>query len=516
MLVLDMTIVAVALADIQHDFDASLADLQWVVDAYTLPLAGLLLTAATLGDRIGRRRVYAWGLSLFTLGSLLCALTGSSLELNLARALQGVGGALLLGVGLPMIGAVFPDAKKRAVGVGAYGATLSLATAVGPLLGGLLVDGPGWRWIFIVNVPVGVIALLASAIWLSDSRSPNPRQSDWGGAFLLSGGLVALVLGLIRGNEDGWTSPFILGLFLVALLLIGAFVPWELSRNEPMLELRLFRVPAFSAIGFGAFAISATLIASTSYLALYLQNTMGYTPFQTGLRFLPLTMAGFVASLVGAALFHKVPLRFLLGGSLILSAEGLLLLARTHGNLTWTTLLPGFVVAGIGLGVSSAVISYGSLTCPPAQAGMATSTLSTLRQIGVAGGVAMLGALYTSQAHGTATERLAGAPFPDKTIADLADALGSGAGTLVADEVPKLARDWLTEIAQTASQSGLNAVLFVGGGLAALSAIVAFVLIRDNRIPDPHEYEAELDAGPGYATRSERHARHDHVLARTR
>ena len=513
MLVLDMTIVAVALADIQRDFDASLADLQWVVDAYTLPLAGFLLTAATMGDRIGRRRVYSWGLTLFTVGSLLCALTHSSLELNLARALQGIGGAMLLGVGLPMIGAVFPDPKKRAVGVGAYGATLSLATAVGPLLGGLLVDGPGWRWIFLVNVPVGVLALLASAIWLRDSRSPNPHRSDWGGAFLLTGGLVALVLGLIRGNEDGWTSPLILGLFLVAVLLIGAFVPWELSRDEPMLELRLFRVPAFTAIGFGALAISATLIASTSYLALYLQNTMGYTPFQTGLRFLPLTMAGFVASLVGAALFHRVPLRFLLGGSLILSAEGLLLLARTHGNLTWATLIPGFVIAGVGLGVSSAVISYGSLTCPPSQAGMATGTLSTLRQIGVAGGVAMLGALYTNQAQGTATERLAGAPFPDKTIQDLADALGSGAGTLVADHVPKLARGWLTEIAQASSEAGLNAVLFLGGGLAALSAITAFVLIRGNAggPPDPNEYEVEV------APRYDRHARHhEHALARTR
>jgi EmrB/QacA subfamily drug resistance transporter len=478
MLVLDMTIVAVALADIQREFDADLSELQWVVDAYTLPLAGLLLTAATLGDRGGRRRVYICGLVLFTWGSLGCALSGSALQLDGARALQGVGGALVLGVGLPIIGAAFPDTKKRAAAVGAYGATLSAATAVGPLLGGLLVDGPGWRWIFLVNVPVGIVALVAAIARLADSRSPAPRRADWVGTVLLSGGLVALVLALIRGNEEGWTSPEILGLFGAAVVLLGAFVPWEFQRRDPMLEMRLFRVPAFTAIGFGALAISATLIASTSYLALYMQNALGFTPFQTGLRFLPLTVASFVASLVGAALFHRVPLRFLLGGSLIVSAEGMLLLAHLDGDLSWAGLVPGFVLAGIGLGVSSAVISYGSLTCPPEQAGMATATLSTLRQIGVAAGVAMLGALFTSTVKGTATERLDGAPLPDKAITDAVDALGSGAGVRIIENAPSLARDWLSDVARDASADGMNAILLVGGGLAAVAAVAAFVLIR--------------------------------------
>jgi EmrB/QacA subfamily drug resistance transporter len=480
MLVLDMTIVAVALADIQRDLDATLSDLQWVVDAYTLPLAGLLLTAATVGDRIGRRRVFLWGMGLFTLGSLACALSGTALELDLARAVQGAGGAMLLGVGLPLIGAAFPESKKRAVAVGAYGATLSAATAVGPLLGGLLVDGPGWRWIFLVNVPVGVFALGAALVRLAESRSPNPRQADWGGAFLLTGGLVALVLALIRGNDDGWTSPLIVCLFVLAASMLGGFVPWELRRREPMLEMRLFRLPAFSAIGFGAVAISATLIASTSYLALYMQNTLSYSPFQTGVRFLPLTVASFVASLGAAVLFHRVSLRILLGGSLALGAEGMLLLAMVNGRLTWTTLIPGFVIAGVGLGVSSAVISYGSLTVPSYQAGMATGTLSTLRQIGVAAGVAMLGALYTGQTESAATDRLAGAPLPDPAVHDIVNALGSGAGVRIVEQAPPLARDWLTDIAQTASANGLTALLLVGGVLAALSALTAFLVIRGN------------------------------------
>jgi EmrB/QacA subfamily drug resistance transporter len=491
MLVLDMTIVAVALADIQRDLDAELSELQWVVDAYTLPLAGLLLTAATVGDRIGRRRVFLWGMALFTTGSLACAASRTALELDLARGLQGAGGALLLGVGLPLIGAAFSEPKKRAAAVGAYGATLSAATAVGPLLGGLLVDGPGWRWIFLVNVPVGILALLLAGIRLAESRSPNPRRADWGGAFLLSGGLVTLVLALIRGNEDGWTSPVILVLFAATVLMLGGFVPWELRRRDPMLELRLFRLPAFSAIGFGAVAISATLIASTTYLALYMQNALEYTPFETGVRFLPLTVASFVASLAAAALFHKVSLRMLLGGSLALGAEGMLLLAMMDGDLTWATLIPGFVIAGVGLGVSSAVISYGSLTVPAHQAGMATGTLSTLRQIGVAAGVAMLGALYTGQTEATATDRLVGAPLPDDAVRDTVDALGSGAGVRVAEDAPALARDWLTEIAQAASANGLTAVLLVGGALAALSAVVAFLAIRGND-PAPEQPVEDL------------------------
>jgi EmrB/QacA subfamily drug resistance transporter len=497
MLVLDMTIVAVALAEIQVDLDAQLSELQWVVDAYTLPLAGLLLTAATMGDRIGRRRVYLWGMALFTLGSLACALSGTALELDLARGLQGVGGALLLGVGLPLIGAAFPDPAKRAVAVGAYGATLSAATAVGPLLGGLLVDGPGWRWIFLVNVPAGAIALLAALARLGDSRSPTPRRADWGGAILLTGGLVLLVLALIRGNEDGWGSPLILGMFAGALVMLGVFVPWELRRPEPMLELRLFQLPVFSAIGFGALAISATLIASTSYLAIYMQTTLDYTPFETGLRFLPLTVASFVASLAAAVVFHKVSLRILLGGSLALAAEGMLLLGMMQGDLTWTTLIPGFVIAGVGLGVSSAVISYGSLTVPSYQAGMATGTLSTLRQIGVAAGVAILGALFTGQTERTATARLEGAPLPDKAVRDIVDALGSGAGIRVAEDAPRLAQGWLTDVAETASANGITALLLFGGAVAALSALAAFVLIRGNDpVPEQIVEEVRTHARP--------------------
>jgi MFS family permease len=221
MLLLDVTIVSVALADIQRDLDASLADLQWVVDAYTLPLAGLLLTAATLGDRVGRRRVFAAGLALFTAASLACATATSAGMLDGVRAAQGIGGALLFGTALPIIGAAFPRPAERARAIGLFGATLAAATAVGPLVGGVLVDGPGWRWIFLVNVPIGGLALIA-ARRLAETSSPTARRADWVGTALLTGGLLALLLGLIRGNDDGWGSGVVVTLFAAAAALLVA------------------------------------------------------------------------------------------------------------------------------------------------------------------------------------------------------------------------------------------------------------------------------------------------------
>src|ERR1700712_1419736 len=241
MLLLDLTIVTAALANIQKGLNSSLSSLQWVVDAYTLPVAGLLLTAATIGDRIGRRRLYLVGMTIFTLASLGCALAGDPLLLNLIRAVQGVGAVMLFGVALPLIAAAFPDPKKRAGAIGAFGATLAAATAVGPLLGGALVDGPGWRWIFLINVPVGLFALIAARFVLTESRAIKARKADWPGTVLLSSSLVALVLGLIESSERGWGSSIVVGLIVASVVLVVGFVAREARTAEPMLDLSLLR-----------------------------------------------------------------------------------------------------------------------------------------------------------------------------------------------------------------------------------------------------------------------------------
>jgi EmrB/QacA subfamily drug resistance transporter len=492
MLLLDVTIVAVALSNIQADFNTDLGSLQWVVDAYTLPLAGLLLTAATLGDRIGRRRLWLAGMALFTAGSLACALAWSPLVLDITRAAQGIGGALLFAVGLPLLAVAFPEPKKRATAVGVFGATLGAATAVGPLVGGALVDGPGWRWIFLINVPIGIVALIAGWLRLTESRATSARRADWPGTVLLTGGLLVLLLALIRGNDDGWGSAMILSLFAGAAVLLVGFVVREATAKEPMLDLGLFRSASFSGVALSAWVISATLIAATNYLSLYVINTLGYSPLQAGLRFLPMTIASFAAAPFVARLVDRVPPRVTVGGGLLLAAIGMLLCARLDGDAKWTVLLPGFIIAGIGLGGSGASMSQAALAAvDQGRAGMATGTVNTMRQTGVAAGVAILGALFQHKAIAGMTDRLAAAHTPSDQAGRIAAAVGDGAGARVADGAPAAVHEALAAAARSATAASINEIMLVGGVALAIAAIVALAVIRPIR-PDPTEEPAEV------------------------
>ncbi|GAA5196006.1 MFS transporter [Rugosimonospora acidiphila] len=478
MLLLDVTVVAVALSDIQTDFGSDLGSLQWVVDAYTLPLAGLLLTAATLGDRIGRRRIFLTGMALFTLGSLACALAWSPLVLDLTRAAQGIGGALLFGVGLPLVGAAFPEPRARASAVGIFGATLAGATAVGPLIGGALVDGPGWRWIFLVNVPIGAAALVAGWLRLAESRAATARAADWPGTGLLTAGLLALLLALIRGNADGWLSALVLGLFGAAAALLAGFVVREAYAAEPMLDLRLFRSASFTGVSVGAWAISATLIGATNYLGLYLVNSLDYSPFQAGLRFLPLTVASFIAAPIVARLVDRVPPRVTVGGGLALAAVGMGLAGRLTGGSGWTALLAGFIVAGLGIGMANASMSQAALAAvDSSRAGMATGTVNTMRQIGVAAGVAVLGAVFQHRATADMARQLAAAKVPHGQATAIANAVGSGAGTRVADAAPAALRPALAAAARAATASALDEILIGGAIAAGVAAIIALLVV---------------------------------------
>src|SRR6266480_4062855 len=312
MLLLDITVVNTALPAIQRDLGGNFTDLEWVIDAYTLSLAALVLVAGSLADRLGRRRVFAWGLGIFSAASLLCALAPDPTFLNLARALQGVGGAIMFAVSLALLVQEFPAGRERGTAMGLYGATIGVAVAVGPLVGGALTDSLGWQSIFYLNVPIGVAAIAVTYAKLRESRDPNATRVDWAGVASFSAALFLLVLALVRGNDEGWGSTLIMSLLVGSAALMATFVAVESRVREPMLPLGLFKRPSFTGVQLAAFAVSASGFALFLYITLYLQNYLGYSPLEAGLRYLPLTVVSFLVAPIAGALLSRVPARVMM------------------------------------------------------------------------------------------------------------------------------------------------------------------------------------------------------------
>ena len=328
MLLLDITVVNTALPAIQKDLDASFTELQWVIDAYTLALAALVLSAGVLADRLGRRRVFAAGLGIFTFASALAGFATDPTFLNLSRALQGVGGAVMFAVSLALVAQEFKPGRDRGVAMGVYGATIGLAVAFGPLVGGALVEGIGWESIFFLNVPIGMVALAITYWRLRESRDPNASRIDWAGLVTFSSSLFLLVFGLLRGNEEGWGSTLIVSLLAGAAVLLAVFIAIEARVKEPMLPLHLFRRPAFTGVQLAAAAVSASMFALFLYLTFYLQGYLGYEPLEAGLRYLPLTVTNFIVAAAAGVLLSRVPARFILSAGLALTG----LAPAAHGR----------------------------------------------------------------------------------------------------------------------------------------------------------------------------------------
>jgi EmrB/QacA subfamily drug resistance transporter len=397
MLLLDITIVNVALPDIQKDLGSSFEDLQWVVDAYALALAAVLLPSGSLGDLLGRRRVFVVGLVLFSAASLLCGLSGSPTMLNVARGIQGIGGAMMFATSLALIAQEFAP-HERGTAFGLWGATTGFAVAVGPLVGGALTDGLGWQWIFLVNVPIGLATVAITLMRVpSSTRDPSARI-DWPGLVTFSSGLFCLVLALIRGNDDGWGSTKIVTLLITAALLLLIFVTVEFRSDQPMLDLRLFRVPTFTGAQIVAFSIHASMFSMFLYITLYMQNVLRYSPFQAGLRFLPVSLLSFLVAPAAGKLAERLPVRAFLSTGLALIGVGLLLMSGIDPSDGWTTLLPGFILGGIGIGCVNPPLATAAIgVVQPQRSGAASGINSTFRQVGTAVGVAGLGAILQSK-----------------------------------------------------------------------------------------------------------------------
>jgi EmrB/QacA subfamily drug resistance transporter len=397
MLLLDITVVNVALPNIQRELHTSFTDLQWVVDAYALLLATCTLNAGTLGDWLGRKRVFIAGVVVFTLASALCGSATTPLLLNLARGLQGVGGAAMFSVSLAILSQEF-HGHERGTAFGIWGATIGLAVAIGPLVGGLLTEYAGWRWIFFVNVPIGAFCVFGALAYLHESRDEQHRGFDLLGFVLLTGGLFALVLALLRGSDWGWGSGTTVGLFAGAVVLLTAFVLSQLNKAEAMFDMALFKKPAFAGAQIIALTLSGGMFALFLYLTLYLQNQLGLSPLQAGLRFLPLSLLSFVTAPIAGRLSTRIPVRILFGVGMSLIGVALLWMHGITPGSHWTTLLPGFIIAGVGVGVVNAPLAATAVSVvEPRRAGMASGINTTFRQVGIATGVAGLGAIFQSK-----------------------------------------------------------------------------------------------------------------------
>ncbi|WP_203919253.1 MFS transporter [Rugosimonospora africana] len=478
MLLLDVTIVNVALPDVERAFSASLSDLQWVISAYALTLATFLLTAGSLADRYGRRLLFVIGLIAFTAGSLLCGLATGPLFLVLARAGQGVGGAIMFATSLALLADAFRG-RDRGVAFGVFGAITGVAVAVGPVLGGAITSGLSWRWIFFVNLPIGVVALAITLLRVGESRDPQAAPPDLAGFATFSVGLAALVFGLIRSSADGWSSATVIGSLAASAVLLIAFVAVQRRRATPMLDLRLLRVPTFNGGLAAAWAISASLFSLLTYLVIYVQNILGLSAVATGIRFLPLTGAIFVTAGIAGRLTSHAPKRLLIAPGFVLIGAGLLAMRGLTPQSTWTHLLPGMVVAGVGAGlVNVPLVSTAVGVVEPARAGMASGINSTLRQVGIATGVAALGTIFASHVRSAVIDRLTGTALAGHAGA-IADAISNGGGAQAAAAVPAPLRGLVATTGRAAFVDGLNLILWVGAAVAFVAAIASFVLVRE-------------------------------------
>jgi EmrB/QacA subfamily drug resistance transporter len=482
MLLLDITVVNVALPSIQRGLHSSFQDLQWVVNAYALTLAAFLLTAGALADLWGRKLVFVIGLLAFTTASALCGLSTSPLMLNLARAAQGIGGAMMFATSLALIAQSF-EGKERGTAFGVFGAATGAAVAIGPLVGGILTTAIGWEWIFFVNVPIGVILAIVATRKVEESKDPDATGADWAGFITFSGSLFLLVFALVQGNESGWGSTKIVAYFIGSAVLIMLFLIVERAQKRPMLDLTLFRRPAFGGASIVAFTLAASAFAMFLYLTLYIQTVLGYSALQTGLRFLPTTLLMFAVSPIAGRLSVRMPVRILLGAGLLFVSGSMLAMTAISPSSGWTVLIPGFVLEGIGVGLVNPPLASTAIgVVPPARSGMASGINNTFRQVGVATGIAGLGAVFEHQlsthakssllASGQAREVLAAVHGP------LARTLEAGRAREIAGHLHPAAAHALHHAYQVAFVDALTTILWIAAAIAFLGAAAAVAMVR--------------------------------------
>jgi EmrB/QacA subfamily drug resistance transporter len=498
LLMLDLTVVNVALPDISASLGSTFSELQWVLDAYALGLAVFVLASGALADRYGRKRVFNVGFVVFIAASLACGLAPTGEALIAARGLQGVAAAVLFAVGPALIGDAY-HGKDRGFAFGIFGGVSGMAIAFGPLIGGGLTEQLSWQWVFLVNVPLGSLALGMSVWRTRESRAPHPLPLDWWGLLTFSAAVTSLVVAFMRAEGDGWTSTPILVLFAASVALGAAFLRIEARLGDrAMVELALFRSPTMRAFSFVTLIAGAAVMAAIFLIISYVQGVWGLSAWDTGVRFLPLTVTLCLAAVVAGSLTTKLRPSVLVGTSLAAIAVGLALVVRVEADSSWTSLLPAMLFIGLGMGLfNPARASLSIAVVEPAKAGMGSGVSETFQQVGVAVGIAALGTLFNRRVQDLFLESDAATALAGQAegVAELV-ATGGALTTSAADLDPALAAQIVRD-AGAAASGGLHLAMTIAAVAAGIASVVAFSSIRSRDLftaPAEHEPAGEVEA----------------------
>jgi len=493
MLLLDSTVVNIAQRKIQIGLGATLAEIQWVLDSYILAYAVLLLSFGRLGDIFGRKKLFIVGMAIFTAASALCGvsswlgdLVGISgvNALILARVLQGVGGAFMMPQTLSLITVVFPP-DKRGAAMGIWGGIVALGAVIGPIVGGFIVTDYAWEWVFLINVPVGIVAILATIAIVPESVDPSAsRRIDWGGVVLSGTGIFAIVYALIEANSMGWTDPLIVGLFILGVVLLVAFVWWEKRLADPLMKLELFALRNFSVGNVIAFVVAFGMLGIFFPMTLFLQGVLGFSPIRAGMTMIPMSLMIMVIAPLSGRFSDRIGARWILTGGLVLITVGILLIISSiDTSTTWRSLLPSLIVTGTGMGMTFAPMTAAAMReVPPRIAGSASGILNTTRNVGQVLGIAVLGSLLQSWVGIYASDRLDGVALDPAVRERLIVAIKSSQFELVQQIVPQEQAALLPHIfhdIQLAFVSGIHNTFLVSAGICALGAVTALLIRND-------------------------------------
>jgi EmrB/QacA subfamily drug resistance transporter len=498
MLMLDNTVVNVALPSIQQDLDASISGLEWTVNGYTLSIAVLLVTGGRLGDIFGRRRMFLAGIVIFALSSATAGLAPDATALVLSRVVQGVGAALMMPGTLSIIADAFPP-EERGKAMGTWAGVSALALAIGPVVGGFLTEHVSWRAIFYLNIPVAIVAVAATIFAVRESRDTSVgKDVDYPGVAVLTVGLTALVLSLVEGNAWGWGSPKILALFAVAALALPLFVWVENRVKAPMVQFDLLSDRNFLGAVVVAMVISFSMLGVFFFLALYMQDILGYSPLEAGIRFLPSTLMIVGVAPVAGRLADRFGPRWLIAGGLTIVAASLFIFSGIAVDSSYLDLLPGFMLLGIGIAMTMSPMTSAAMNAVPVQkAGIASGVLSMFRMVGGSLGVAVTGAIFQGLVSSRLDSLLGGSGISAGARSEISEQLGSGSVSGALKGLDPVQAKEATSAGSEAFVYALGHAMSVSGAVALAGAVVGVVAIRAKSKKASSLEETEAAVNPG-------------------